>query len=328
MLRPMSFDPWGLYMSTDSLPSTQPVITYKSEVYNRESNGQLSPRVGFLSDLLNRLHPQTDVKIQVNISVDLTAITTRLDALPVELRKRDLNVAYNEIKKRLANYLDYGKPDLLNNLFNSCQEHSPSFEQCIKEQSSILNPNEALFKDRLAEFEAICDAYATVLGIYLFSATRLYAECVERETAIKEHLDEISKTLYNLIHRTLVPSGRYSPESLLVRSFINKDNNRFNEYFRYSGFPNTPDGAKKLLIAANGEKPYHRGIHIDAKDTMHRLYGGQHQQHPQYAQYSQYEYDALLADRAIELLKNFDAVYTARVNYKYEAGTQVQAAAS
>ncbi len=315
----MNFNLSGVYMSTDRLPAAQSEITHKSEVYNRESNGQLSPRVGFVSDFLNRLLAQTQINvlIQVNqISTDFSAITTKLDALPVELNKRDLSAAYNAINKCLENYLTYKSPDILKELFKSCQENSPKFEQCIKEQSVNLNSSKGSFKNRLEDFAVICEAYAMVLGSYLFSAMKLYGNLVANETAIKGHLDEICQLLHDLIRRTLLSDECDFSKSLLVKSFLNKENNRFGEYFQYSGYPNTPEGVKRLLMKANGEKPYYYGIHIEPTSSSQYSYG------------INTDYDAMLADRAIELLKCFNFVYQERINCKYEAGTEIQAAAS
>lgn len=315
----MNSNLWGVYMSTVRLPAVQSEITHKSEVYNRESNGQLSPRVGFISDFLNSLLPQTqtNVLIQVNqFSIDLSAITTKLDALPVELNKRDLSTAYNAINKCLENYLTYKSPDILKDLFKSCQENSPKFEQCIKEQSVILNPGQGSFKNSLKEFGVICEAYAMVLGIYLFSAKQLYGKLVANETAIKRHLDEICQILHDLIRRTLLSNEGDISKSLLVKSLLNIENNRFDEYFLYSGYPNTPDGVKRLLMKANGEKPYYRGIHIEPTSSSPYSFG------------IDMDHDAMLADRAIELLKYFNFVYQERFKFKYEADTEIQSVAS
>lgn len=294
-------------MSNDSLPATQPLITNQSEIYNRGNNGQLSPRVGVISDLLNIINPQTVINIQVNnISVDLTDITKKLDFLPIELGKRDLNVKYNEIKKCLENYLTYKKKGILEELMNKCQNYSPLFDQIIKEQSGNINTNNSSFKNDLAYFEAICDAYVTVLGIYLFSVVILYPESVEKESAINGHLIEIDESLRALIRRSLIPNRIHISETLLAESFLNKDNNQFNKYFLYSGYQNNPDGVKKLLIDCNGQKRYHEGIHIDTPSNYRK------------------SYDSMLANKAIELLENFNEVHNARINYKYNERTNIQ----
>lgn len=298
-------------MSNGNLPATQAGAMSQSEIYNRGVDGKLSSRVGFLSDILRAVSPRISININMDlsaISADIKQIKSRLDAIPVELVKRQLNVAYAEITNCLENYLTYKDKNLLNKLFELCQAASPGFEQCIREQSGSLNPFSRdwsynnKFDGILDEFQAICDAYVTVLGVYLYSAVELYPDNISKETSIKGHLIQVCEILEGLLSRILTRDGAFDAESLLIKSFFEADDLIFEKYFNYSGLPPGAVGFKRLLMRANRNKDkYVREINIIASDSYRQgnFHGDQ---------------DLKLVNQAIELLLSFKAVYNERVN--------------
>lgn len=301
-------------MSIRNLPATQAGAMLRSEIYNRGADGQLSPRIGFLSEILSTINPRISININFDlsaISTDVRAIKNKLDSLPVELAKRQLNVNYTEITKCLENYLAYEDKDLLNKLFELCQAASPGFEQCIREQSGCLNP----FSDNwnyknnfdvyLDEFQAICDAYATVLGVYLYSAAQLYRNNIAKETSIKGHLIQICETLESLVSRVVTKNGSFDSESLLVKSLFETDNLIFERYFKYSGLPPGVAGFKEFLARANRNTDrYAKEINIKASNS----HGP--------GNFNHYNQDLRLVDQTIELLLSFKAVFNERMNFE------------
>lgn len=298
-------------MSKSNLPATQAQAMPQSEIYNRGADGKLSTRVGFLSEILRSISPRVSINIDMDlsaISTDVKQIKSRLDALPVELAKRQLNVTYSEITKCLENYLVYKDEVILNKLFELCQAASPGFEQCIREQSGSLNPFSKdwyynnKFDGCLDEFQSICDAYVTVLGIYLYSAAKRYPENIAKETSIKGHLIQICGILESLISRVLTGNGGFDADSLLVKSLFEADDLVFEKYFNYSGLPPGVVGFKQFLQKANRDNDiYVKSIYIKAADRYRQgNFDG--------------NWDLKLVNQAIELLLSFKAVHSKRMN--------------
>lgn len=307
-------------MTKNNLPVTQSGISLQGEIYNRGADGKLSSRVGFVSDILRSVNPSISLNVNINfgkLPEDIRDIKNKLDNLPIELTKRQLNVEYSEVMKCLANYGAYKSKELLNKLFELCQATAPGFEQCIREQSGSFNPfsedyhYSQRFENYVSEFEAMCDAYATVLAVYLYSATQLHAIHVSKESAIKEHLIQICKILEDLIARILTKNGSFDGDSLLVRSLFESDDSKFDEYLKYSGLPSGVAGLKGFLWRANRNRDKHkREIHIIAEDNRGYYYSSSR--------------DLNLVNKAIELLLSFKAVYAERMSLDDESSGAIK----
>lgn len=293
-------------MSSDKFLPPQAGVSLDTEMYNRVNGGQFSKRVGFLRDFLSSV---TVVNIQNTIAtIDMSRLSQEIANLPLEINKRQLMATYKSITDTFRNIQDYNDESGYQRLFTYCEQSSSSFLVCIDEQ--LLSIGLETYEERksldrkLGELEDICLAYAVTLSIYLYSALKLYQEKVGTEQVISNQIKNAYFSLRNKLRETLTP-GNSVKNSLLLDAFVDEGDDRLDIYVEYDGRYLGAQGARKIVQLANSEYTYREQIVIDKPRLG---------VNPK---------ERILADKLIELMRTFEAVYEARQSCNFEANSEL-----
>lgn len=270
------------------------------EIYGRSPNGQFLPRLAFANNLLGSIKV---TNVQINVSnLDPTPIIDALKVLPRQMQQKELSTRYHSIVDLYSHYLQLEDDDLLKEVFKLCVVDAPKFESGLNDVISSINLSSYtrnFERETLQPLSSLCHAYLGLLTFNFHAVTTLYPDRAKGEDVIQGHVERAIESLREKLRQTLRPNDRVS-DSLLLEAFSETDSDSFGRYLQYEARSDSYRGIQLLIAEANMNEHWKSQVFFE-KPKVNDNY-------------------RKLADTLIDLIDSFNALLSAKKNYRPSSG--------